>query len=159
LDRDTEGLLFLTNDGEFCLRLTHPRYGVRKTYLAEIEGQVSRTSVTRLIEGLVDDGEKLRAETAEILDANKTRSLVLLTLREGKYHEVRRLFAGLGMGVLGLRRIEIGPIKLGELPSGKWRVLTAVEIRSLFRESEIAVTNARPAEDGKPRRRAPAQKH
>jgi pseudouridine synthase len=154
LDRDTEGLLFLTNDGDFCLRLTHPRYGVRKTYLAEIEGQVARGLVAGLTQGVEDDGERIRAETARVLESNHTRSLVRLTLREGKYHEVRRLFAALGLGVLGLRRIEIGPIKLGELPSGRWRVLTAGEVQRLFRESEPDD----PSGAGKPRRGDPQRR-
>ena len=143
LDRDTEGLLFLTNDGEFCLRLTHPRYGVRKTYLAEVEGPVSGAVVAHLTRGVVEEGERLRAETARLLESNNTRSLLELTLREGKYREVRRLFAGLGIGVLGLRRIAIGPIKLGELPVGRWRVLTAAEVARLFRESEAGGRNRR----------------
>jgi len=134
LDRDTEGLLFLTNDGEFCLRLTHPRYGVRKTYLAEIEGRAPVDLVKRLTQGVTDDGDNLKAETAGVLDSSKTRSLVRLTLREGKYHEVRRLFTSLGIAVLALRRTEIGPIKLGELPLGKWRVLTADEVKRLLRD-------------------------
>jgi 23S rRNA pseudouridine2605 synthase len=135
LDRDTEGLLFLTNDGEFCLRLTHPRYGVRKTYLAEIEGPVPRPVLQRLTQGIVDDGERLRAESTRVVESNNTRSLVELVLREGKYREVRRLFAGLGIGVLRLKRIQIGPIRLGELRSGRWRVLTPDEIRRLLRSS------------------------
>jgi 23S rRNA pseudouridine2605 synthase len=157
LDRDTEGLLFLTNDGDFCLRLTHPRYGVRKTYLAEVEGNVSRGLVTRLTQGVIDDGEQLRAESARVLETNNTRSLVQLTLCEGKYHEVRRLFAGLGLGVLGLRRIEIGPIKLGELPAGRWRVLTPEEVQRLFRKSEVG--EGAKAERKTPRRSTAAQKH
>jgi 23S rRNA pseudouridine2605 synthase len=138
LDRDTEGLLFLTNDGGFCLRMTHPRYGVRKTYLAEIEGRAPVDLVRRLVKGVTESGENLRAETARVLGFNESRSLVRLTLREGKYREVRRLFASLGIAVLALKRTEIGPIKLGELPSGKWRVLTPGEISRLQRDEDIA---------------------
>jgi 23S rRNA pseudouridine2605 synthase len=134
LDRDTEGLLFLTNDGEFCLRLTHPRFAVPKTYLAEIEGRAPVGLGKRLTQGITDEGEKLKAETATVLDFSKTHSLVQLTLREGKYREVRRLFLGLGINVLALRRIQIGSIKLGELPQGKWRVLTTDEVKRLLRD-------------------------
>jgi 23S rRNA pseudouridine2605 synthase len=138
LDRDTEGLLFLTNDGDFCLRLTHPRYGVRKTYLVEVEGRIPSESVIRLTQGVEEGGEQLKAETAQVLGLNKTRSLLRLTLCEGKNREVRRLLAALGLGVLALRRIEIGPIKLGELPEGRWRVLTADEVKRLFRVGATA---------------------
>jgi 23S rRNA pseudouridine2605 synthase len=134
LDRDTEGLLFLTNDGAFCLRMTHPRFGVRKTYLAEIEGRAPTDLVPRLVKGLKDAGEQLRAETARVLGFDESRSLVRLTLREGKYREVRRLFAALGIAVLSLKRIQIGPIKLGELPTGKWRVLTPDEVKRLLQD-------------------------
>jgi 23S rRNA pseudouridine2605 synthase len=153
LDRDTEGLLFLTNDGDFCLRLTHPRYGVRKTYLAEVEGRVPGELVIRLTRGVADGGEQLKAETARVLGFNNTRSLVELTLREGKYHEVRRLFAALGIGVLSLRRIEIGPIKLGELPTGRWRVLTAEEVKRLLRGSEAGGKADGASKPGRPARR------
>ncbi len=134
LDRDTEGLLFLTNDGEFCLRLTHPRYGLRKTYLVEVEGRVPADLEFRLAQGVTDAGEQLKAEKAQILASSKSRSLVRLTLCEGKNREVRRLFAALGIGVLSLQRTEIGPIKLGELRRGRWRVLTTDEVKRLFRE-------------------------
>jgi 23S rRNA pseudouridine2605 synthase len=151
LDRDTEGLLFLTNDGEFCLRMTHPRFGIRKTYLAEIEGRAPVDLVGRLVKGVTDDGERLHAETARVLGFTESRSLVRLTLREGKYREVRRLFGALGLAVLSLKRTQIGPIKLGELPTGKWRVLTTDEINRLLRDDSTPP----------PRQRAPAapQKH
>lgn len=138
LDQDTEGLLFLTNDGEFCLRLTHPRYGVSKTYLAEVEGRVTGAMTASLIRGVSDGSDRLKAETARVLESSQTRSLVRLTLREGKYREVRRLFSALGIEVTALRREQIGPIKLGELPAGRWRVLTAAEIAGLLRSGQGA---------------------
>jgi 23S rRNA pseudouridine2605 synthase len=148
LDRDTEGLLFLTNDGDFCLRLTHPRYGVRKTYLVEVEGRIPSESVIRLTRGVEEGGEQLKAETAQVLGLNKTRSLLRLTLCEGKNREVRRLLAALGLGVLALRRIEIGPIKLGELPEGRWRVLTADEVKRLLRVGATAATQGESVRGG-----------
>jgi len=141
LDRDSEGLLLMTNDGEFCLRLTHPRYGVTKHYRATVVGKVDHGVVTRICAGVEDEGETLRARRARILSANASHSCVELELTEGKQHEVRRLFGALGFTVERLERLQIGPIKLGELKSGRWRVLTAVELEALRQ----AAPAARPA--------------
>jgi 23S rRNA pseudouridine2605 synthase len=132
LDFDTEGLLFLTNDGEFCLRLTHPRYEMPKTYLTEVEGPLPLERLTAMTRGVEDAGERLRADTARLLRSDNTRSVVELVLHEGKNREVRRLMAALGLEVLHLRRVQIGPIKLGELPSGRWRVLSSSEVSALL---------------------------
>jgi pseudouridine synthase len=132
LDYNSEGLLFLTNDGEFSLRLTHPRYGVRKKYLASVEGRVAGEMLGRFTHGVYHQGERLKAEKARLVSASKTRSVVELELAEGKYREVRRLFEAEGMSVRRLQRIQIGKIKLGELKPGKWRTLTGPEIKSLL---------------------------
>jgi 23S rRNA pseudouridine2605 synthase len=132
LDLASEGLLFLTNDGEFALRLTHPRYGVRKRYLATAAGRVEETMLQRFTDGIWHQGERLKAERAWLRSSGQTRSLVELELAEGKYREVRRLFESQGMDVMRLVRTQIGKIKLGELPAGKWRTLTEPEIKSLL---------------------------
>ncbi len=132
LDRDTEGLIFLTNDGEFSLRLTHPRYGVRKTYQLSVEGRVEPEMLAKFTQGVTDGGEKLKAEKARLISANNTRSILELELTEGKNREIRRLCIGLGLNILRLQRTRIGPIRLGELPTGKWRALTDAEIKSLL---------------------------
>jgi len=132
LDRDSEGLIFLTNDGDFALRLTHPRYGVRKRYLATLEGRADPRVPARLMAGVEECGDVLKAEKARLLSANNSHSVVEVELGEGKNREVRRMFAALGLNVARLQRIQIGPIKLGELPLGKWRTLTESEIKSLL---------------------------
>jgi 23S rRNA pseudouridine2605 synthase len=132
LDFNSEGLIFLTNDGDFSLRLTHPRYGVRKKYLVTVEGRVSGETLSRLTEGLWHEGEKLKAEKARLISAGPSQSLVDLEMAEGKYHEVRRLFAAQGQTVKRLQRVQIGKIKLAELKLGKWRTLTEPEIKSLL---------------------------
>ena len=134
LDRDSEGLIFLTNDGHFCLRLTHPRYGIRKTYRVTLQGRIEQPVLEKIVRGVVERGELLKAERARILSANNTQSAVEVELAEGKNREARRLFEAHGVTVLRLQRIRIGPIKLGELPEGKWRALTEPEIKSLLRE-------------------------
>jgi 23S rRNA pseudouridine2605 synthase len=132
LDHDTEGLIFLTNDGDFALHLTHPRYGTRKIYEATMEGRIEAQQLSRLTGGIVDEGEMLKASRARLLSANNTRSVVEVELTEGKNREIRRMFKALGFEVSKLRRTQIGRIKLGELPSGKWRTLTEPEIKSLL---------------------------
>ncbi len=132
LDRESEGLIFLTNDGDFCLRLTHPRYGVRKFYRALVEGRVELAMMRRFTAGLQHEGEELRAERARIVTANNTHSIVELELAEGKNREVRRLFEAVGLTVCRLQRTQIGRIRLGQLPPGRWRALTAPEIKTLL---------------------------
>lgn len=132
LDRESEGLIFVTNDGDFALRLTHPRYGVRKKYTATVTGRVEREMLARFTEGVMHDGEKLKAEKTRLVDANNSHSVVELELAEGRNREVRRLFESQGLEVERLVRMQIGPIKLGELPAGKWRTLTETEIKSLL---------------------------
>ena len=134
LDRDSEGLIFLTNDGQFSLRLTHPRYGARKTYQVTIAGRVESTILEQLRRGIQDAGETLKVDRARIVSASNARSIVELELAEGKNREIRRLMEALGLAVTRLKRIRIGPIKLGELPAGKWRTLTEPEIKSLIPE-------------------------
>lgn len=132
LDRDSEGLIFVTNDGDFALRLTHPRYGVRKKYIAIVAGRVEPRMLARFTQGVRHEGELLKAEKARLVEANNTRSTVELELAEGRNREVRRLFESQGYLVERLCRTQIGPIKLGELRVGKWRTLTEPEIKSLL---------------------------
>lgn len=132
LDQFSEGLLFLTNDGEFCLKLTHPRFGVRKTYVATVEGRVEPAVLKRFREGVPDQGELLKAQEARVVSANNTHSVVQLVLAEGKNREVRRLFEAVGLRVCRLQRLSIGAVRLGELKPGRWRTLTESEIASLI---------------------------
>ncbi len=132
LDYDTEGLIFLTNDGEFALRLTHPRYGIRKKYVALVTGRVEVEMMQKFVQGVFHDGEKLKAEKARIISASLSKSTVELELSEGKNREVRRLFESQGKTVKRLERVQVGKIKIGELKPGKWRTLTESEIKSLL---------------------------
>jgi 23S rRNA pseudouridine2605 synthase len=132
LDFNSEGLLFLTNDGEFSLRLTHPRYGVRKKYVATVEGKVDGGMLKLFTGGIWYQGEKLKTERARLISAGKAQSVVELELAEGKYREVRRLFESQQRTVKRLVRVQIGKIKLGQLRVGRWRTLTEPEIKSLL---------------------------
>lgn len=132
LDCNSEGLIFLTNDGDFCLKLTHPRYGVRKKYRVTIEGGVDDELTGRLVKGVVHKGEKLKAERARVLAGGHHGTLMEIELAEGKNRELRRMFEVFERRVIKLQRIQIGPIKLGELRLGRWRTLTDTEIKSLL---------------------------
>jgi 23S rRNA pseudouridine2605 synthase len=132
LDYASEGLLFLTNDGEFALRLTHPRYGVRKRYVVTVEGKVDEAMLRQFTGGVWHDGEQLKAERGWIVSASKAQSVVELELAEGKNREVRRLFESQGLTVRRLVRTQVGKIKLGELKPGRWRTLTQSEIKTLL---------------------------
>jgi 23S rRNA pseudouridine2605 synthase len=131
LDYHSEGLIFLTNDGQFALRLTHPRYGVRKKYLAAVEGEVTSAMLQLFKRGVYHEGERLQALGARIISGTRDRSVVEVELGEGKNREVRRLFESQALTVKRLQRIQIGRIRLGELKPGKWRTLNAAEIKTL----------------------------
>ena len=135
LDFKSEGLIFYTNDGDFSLKMTHPRYGVRKKYMVTLKGEVTQEHIRTLQKGVYQEDEVLRAVQGRILKANGSHSLVELTLAEGKNREVRRMFEVLGLEVERLVRTQIGPIKLGQLPKGKWRTLTEGEIKSLMNQA------------------------
>lgn len=132
LDYYSEGLIFLTNDGQFALRLTHPRYGVRKKYLATVEGEVTPGMLQLFKRGVFHEGERLRALDARIISGTRDKSVVELELAEGRNREVRRLFESQALTVKKLQRTQIGKIRLGELKPGKWRTLNAVEIKTLI---------------------------
>lgn len=146
LDYNSEGLIFLTNDGEFALHLTHPRYGVRKKYRVTLDQNIKPETLRTLEKGIFEEEEVLRAERARLVAGAQGYSQVELDLTEGKNREIRRMFEALGITVKRLIRIQIGPVKLGELPSGKWRTLGAGEIKSLVspvRRADHVADNSR----------------
>jgi 23S rRNA pseudouridine2605 synthase len=132
LDSDTEGLILLTNDGELAHRLQHPSYGVSKTYLAEVPGPVARDAGRRLREGVELDDGPVRVDSFRVLDSQPGRALVEVILHEGRKHIVRRALDAVGHPVLRLVRVQVGPIALGDLRQGRWRVLTGAELGRLF---------------------------
>ncbi len=135
LDFNSEGLIFLTNDGQFALHLTHPRFGIRKKYVVTTEGPVTPEMLALFTRGVFTGGEKLKAEKARLMGTSRSKSIVELELSEGKNREVRRMFESQNVVVRRLQRVQIGKIKLGELKPGKWRALTAAEIKTLLAET------------------------
>jgi 23S rRNA pseudouridine2605 synthase len=137
LDTETEGLILLTNDGELANRLMHPRYGVSKTYLAEVHGPVERDLGRRLKKGVELADGFAKADEFRIFDQVGKRVLVEVTLHEGRKHIVRRLLAEVGYPVQQLARVEFGPVKLGRLKSGTIRALSTKEIGELYAAVEL----------------------
>jgi len=132
LDVDTEGLLLVTNDGDFSHRLQHPSYEVPKTYLAEIPGPVPRDLGKRLREGVELDDGLVKVDSFRMLDHKPGRALVEIILHEGRHHIVRRMLAEVGHPVLQLVRVRVGPVMLGDLLPGKNRPLTRDELGTLM---------------------------
>lgn len=133
LDFDTEGLLLLTNDGDFANGITHPSKNIEKTYLAHIKGgHVSQEDLSKLRKGIkLDDGMTKPAKVRLDTIYNNGTSLVEITITEGRNRQVRRMFEAIGHPVIALKRTKIGCLELGKLPYGKWRHLNPAEIKSL----------------------------
>ncbi len=145
LDEDTEGLVILTNDGEFANRISHPRFGVKKTYWVDVRGRVDEASLDVMQRGVRLSEGWGSFERVKVLKRTGERSILLVTLAEGKNREVRRVFAALDLAVKSLRRVEIGPLRDKRLKTGQWRVLTRPEIGALLSEaSPTASGEARP---------------
>jgi 23S rRNA pseudouridine2605 synthase len=132
LDYDTEGLMLLTNDGELAHRLAHPRYGVLKTYLADVAGPLPRDLGRQLITGVELSDGVASADRFRVVERAGNRALVEITLHEGRKHIVRRMLAETGHPVSRLVRTHIGPVALGSLRPGTTRRLTAREIGDLY---------------------------
>ncbi len=132
LDHDSEGLLLLSNDGELVNAITHPRFGVTKTYLAEVSGQPGAAVLRRLREGVELEDGVARALKARLVARSASRAQVELVMGEGRNREVRRMFEALGHPVLGLVRVAIGPLRDKTLRPGTWRQLSNAEVRSLY---------------------------
>jgi pseudouridine synthase len=137
LDRDSEGLLLLTNDGELGNRLLHPRYAVEKEYLAEVDGAPTDRLVSRIRRGVKLEDGLAKPTAVRVVAASGPRGALRLTMTEGRKREVRRLLAEVGLPVTRLVRLRIGPVKLGNLPPGELRELTPEEIRSLAQVTDM----------------------
>ena len=132
LDYDTEGLLLLTNDGDLTHLLTHPRFGVVKTYLAEVEGEPTPATVRALREGVeLDDGRTAPARVT-VVQTHGATTAVELGIHEGRNRQVRRMCEAVGHPVVRLVRTRIGPLRDGSLKPGSWRALTHAEVRRLY---------------------------
>ena len=133
LDMDSEGLLLLTNDGDLAHRLTHPSYGVTKTYMAEIPGPVPRDLGRKLKKGIELDDGPVKVDSFEVVDVHNNRAVVEVVLHEGRKHIVRRMLAAVDHPVSRLVRTKIGDVQLGHQRPGTLRKLNPVEISLLYK--------------------------
>ncbi|MDR1464154.1 MAG: rRNA pseudouridine synthase [Oscillospiraceae bacterium] len=133
LDRESEGLLLMTNDGDFANAILHPSRHVPKIYRVTIPSGVAPTQTAALAAGVELDGERTAPALVRELIVEPDRTVLEITLREGRNRQIRRMCEAVGLSVARLKRIAIGPVKLGTLPPGKWRELTAEEVRRLWK--------------------------
>ncbi|TCK03462.1 pseudouridine synthase [Phorcysia thermohydrogeniphila] len=131
LDKDTEGLLLITNDGELAHRLTHPKWKVPKVYYVVVEGEVKEEELEPLRKGMEFKDFKAKPAKVRILSSGKDSSEVEIEITEGKYHQVKRMFSRIGHPVKYLKRVKFGNLELGELPVGEFRSLTPKELEEL----------------------------
>lgn len=136
LDYNTEGLLLLSNDGDFTYRVTHPSHEMEKTYEAIVSGTVTRAELDKLCQGVVIDGRKTSPAKARVLDAGGNATRVELIIHEGRNRQVRKMLEAVGHDVRHLKRVAIGNVRLGTLPLGRWRHLNAKEIAHLMGEDK-----------------------
>jgi pseudouridine synthase len=137
LDSDTEGLILLTNDGELSHRLTHPSFGVAKTYVARVAGEWTTADTRRVEAGVAIDDRPVLVERFKLLQVDGPASLVELTIHEGRNHIVRRLMEELGHPVQGLARTSFGGIRVAGLRPGAVRDLSDREVKSLYRQVDM----------------------
>ena len=133
LDKESEGLIVLTNDGEIAHRATHPSYGLVKKYIVEIEGHLSAVQAQELRDGIrLEDGLARALEVIVLREPTPKNAWIEISIHEGRYHIVRRMFEELGLPVLRLIRTEFGPLNIGETKVGRWRHLNEGEVENLF---------------------------
>ena len=132
LDRNSEGLLIFTNDGEFANDIMHPSKHVPKTYRVTIDGMVNEDQLSRLMSGVeLDDGVKTLPCTVEVLSESPERTVLRFVIKEGRNRQIRKMCEAVGLEVARLKRISIGPLKLGMLKPGAYRELTPAELSAL----------------------------
>lgn len=135
LDYDSEGLILMTDDGELSQHVMHPKYEVAKTYIVTVEGKLSGNVCRRLVRtGVKLDDGWIKLDKCSVLDHNREYTMLRVVLHSGRNRIVRRVFGAIGFPVKRLIRTQIGPIKLGEMKPGTYRVLSPVEVKSLEKE-------------------------
>ena len=122
LDKDSRGLIILTNDGDFCYKLTHPKFEIEKEYEVTVSDKIEKDAINKLKKGVSSDGEILKVRTAGIKSAGENKSVLLVTICEGRKRHIRRLFEGIGMHILDLKRVRIGSLTLGDLRDGEFKI-------------------------------------
>ncbi len=138
LDRDSEGLLLLTNDGEFANALTHPSMHVPKTYRVTVRPSITDDQLTQITMGIVIEGQKTAPATVRVISQEPGRVVLEIVLYEGRNRQIRKMCEALGLEVARLKRIAVGPVKLGMLQQGDYRRLTREEVKKLLAAAKHA---------------------
>lgn len=136
LDLDTEGALLLTNDGPMAQRVQHPSFEVTKTYVATVKGSPGQEQLGMLEKGIFLDGKRTWPAQLRVVERKKQETVVEIIIHEGKKRQVRKMFAAVGHSVIHLKRVAYGRLRLGELPSGQFRLLGEDEIGLIFAPRE-----------------------
>lgn len=137
LDKDTTGLMLLTNDGELAYRLTHPKFGINKIYHILIEGSIFGQEVKRLEKGIILEGKKTYPCKIKVMGKRTHPTRLEIQLAEGRKRQIKKMFAALGHPVLAINRVAFGPLRLGQLEAGGWRRLRQEEIRVLKKAAGV----------------------
>lgn len=143
LDRESEGLLLMTNDGDFANAMTHPSKHVPKTYRVTVRPGVTEDQLTQMAVGIVIDGQKTAPANVHVISQEPGRVVLEVVLYEGRNREIRKMCEALGLEVARLKRVAVGPVRLGMLQPGQWRNLTGEEVKRL-------TTAAKENKDGAP---------
>ena len=133
LDYETEGLIILTNDGDFANKVAHPKYSIEKEYYVTIEGQIKESELAVLRKGVVVDGQRMPSARVEFLSSDEKYTKLSVVIDEGMNRQVRRMFEAIGKSIRLLKRVRIGKVKLGGVKRGDFRDLTDEELNSLVR--------------------------
>lgn len=136
LDKDSEGLLLMTNDGEFANLVSHPKKHIAKTYRVTVRPSINEDQLNRLATGILIDSRMTAPAKVKVLEQQQNRVVLEIVLYEGRNREIRKMCEALGLEVARLKRIAIGPVRLGMLPQGKYRELTKEELKGLFAEAK-----------------------
>ena len=137
LDLDTEGALLLTNDGELAQKIQHPKFGVNKSYEAQVSGLPTKKNIARLERGILLDGKKTSRAHIRIKKKFKNSSLIKITIHEGRKRQVRKMFQAIGHPVIHLKRVSYGHLHLGNLPTGKYKRLNLSDIKKIFTNNSL----------------------
>jgi 23S rRNA pseudouridine2605 synthase len=139
LDFDTEGALILTNDGDFAERILHPRFEIKRTYQARVQGHPARADLLQLEKGIELEGKKTWPARLRVTGKDSTGTTIEITIHEGRKRQVRKMFAAIGHRVLALKRIAYGQLRLGDLASGQYRRLTAEDLALIFSKKKSSL--------------------
>ena len=137
LDRDSEGLLLFTNDGEFANMMTHPSMHISKTYRVTVKPAADEEQLVALSSGVVIDGKKTMPASVQVMGDDAERSVLQITIHEGRNRQIRKMCEAAGLTVKRLSRVSIGNLKLDGLPVGKWRYLEESEVEYLYKATKV----------------------